>query len=133
MRICRESPIKAKAIRGVANTVSDSAKLATLISLIEISLHLDQEEENRFMDIINQDEIYKEVKMLQSVEEWGLEKGMEKGLEKGLEKGMEKGKIKGREETALNLLKMGMLTNEQIAQATNLPLKQIKTLAKNMK
>lgn len=129
MRICRESPIKAKAIRGVANTVSDSAKLATLISLIEISLHLDKEEENRFMDIINQDEIYKEVKMLQSVEEWGMEKGMEKGLEKGLEKG----KIKGREETALNLLKMGMLTNEQIAQATNLPLKQIKTLAKNMK
>jgi predicted transposase/invertase (TIGR01784 family) len=58
---------------------------------------------------------------------------MEKGMEKGLKQGLETGKIKGKEETALNLLKMGMLTHEQIVQATNLPLKQIKALAKTMK
>jgi hypothetical protein len=36
---------------------------------------------------------------------------------------------KGREETTINLLKMGMLTNEQIAQATNLPVFTIEALA----
>jgi hypothetical protein len=117
--------IKAKAIRGVAKTVRDSARQATLISLIDISLPLNEIEAQRFDEIIQKDPTYQEVKMLQSIEEWGIEKGMEKGIEKGMEKGMEK----GREETAINLLKMGMLTYEQIAQATNLPVPTVEALA----
>ncbi len=35
----------------------------------------------------------------------------------------------GREETARNLLGMGLLTPEQIAQATGLPLEEVKSLA----
>ncbi|MBF0290502.1 MAG: hypothetical protein HQM14_22055 [SAR324 cluster bacterium] len=50
-----------------------------------------------------------------------------------MEEGLEKGREEGREDTALNLLKMRMLTHQQIAQATNLPIEKIKDLARQLK
>ena len=41
----------------------------------------------------------------------------------------EKGEKKGRKETAQNLLAMGLLSREQIAQATDLPLVEVEKLA----
>lgn len=90
--------IKAKAMQGIATTVQGSDKQAVLLSLIEMSLLLDKKEQNEFKEIINTDVNYEETKMLQSVEELGIEIGMERGLERGLEKGLEKGREEGREE-----------------------------------
>ncbi len=109
--------IMAKAIKGIAQQVESSSKKAVLVSLVEISMNLSKDEEKRFKETIEKNDQFKEVKMLQSVEEWGMEKGMEKGLEKG------------REATAINLLKMGVLSMEQIAAATDLLLEKIESLA----
>lgn len=48
----------------------------------------------------------------------------QEGIEKGIEKGIEQGKL----EMARNLLLLGLLNDEQIAQASGLPLKQIQAL-----
>ena len=75
--------------------------------------------------------------------EWlarGMEKGMKKGLQKGRQEGRQEGEEiglqKGRQEglqegqrlTALNLLKLGVLTNEQIAQSTGLSVAEVEKL-----
>ena len=70
--------------------------------------------------------------------EQGFEKGIEKGIVQGFEKGIEKGIEQGREEeraaayqerlnTARNLKQLGV-SNEQIAQASGLPLSVIADL-----
>jgi len=65
---------------------------------------------------------------LQEGLEQGLEKGLEQGLEQGLEKGLEKGRQEKAEQTALNLLKIGVLTKEQIAEVTGLSLDRVESL-----
>ncbi|MCK5524758.1 MAG: hypothetical protein KAI83_16660, partial [Thiomargarita sp.] len=52
----------------------------------------------------------------------------EEGLKEGEEKGLNKGEQKAREESARNLWSIGVLTEEQIAQATGLSLKKVKSL-----
>ena len=60
------------------------------------------------------------------------QKGKEKGKEEGIAEGMERGKAEGKHEanteTAQRLLAMG-LSAEQVAKATQLPLKIIKNLS----
>jgi len=58
----------------------------------------------------------------------GLEQGLEKGLEQGLQEGLEKGRQQKAEQTALNLLKIGVLTKEQIAEVTGLSLDRVESL-----
>lgn len=53
------------------------------------------------------------------------EKGMEKGMKEGLQKGMQQGIQQNAIQTAINLLKMKLGTNEQIAQGTGLPLEKV--------
>ena len=121
----KERPaIKAKAMKGITK-VPAGKKQATLLSLIQESIKLDSEEEKQFRELVRDNPIYKEVKMLQSIEEVGFEKGVEIGVEKGVEKGVES--------TAKNLLKSGLLTNRQIADVTRLKLKRINELAKTLK
>lgn len=96
--------IKAKAIQGVAKTAHNSVKQAVLMSLIETSIHLDNDEEKEFKEIITKNINYKEAKMLQSVEELGIEIGMEKGIEEGMEKGREEGRKEGMEKEAKSLV-----------------------------
>lgn len=59
----------------------------------------------------------------------GIEKGIKKGIEKGIKKGIEKGVEKGRSEVAINMLRTGILTTEQIAQVTGLSAEEIRKLA----
>ena len=54
-----------------------------------------------------------------------IRESMEKGMEKGVEKGMEKGVVK----TALKMIQKG-LSDEQIAEYTELSKKRIKELRK---
>ena len=58
----------------------------------------------------------------------GKEKGKEEGIAEGMEKGRAEGKHKANTETAQRLLAMG-LSAEQVAKATQLPLKIIKNLS----
>jgi predicted transposase YdaD len=56
-----------------------------------------------------------------------LAEGMAQGLSKGIVQGMEKGI-----EATENLLRMNVLSVEQIAQATNIPLEQVREMARNI-
>ena len=58
----------------------------------------------------------------------GKEKGKEEGIAEGMEKGRAEGKHEANTETAQRLLAMG-LSAEQVAKATQLPLKIIKNLS----
>ena len=64
--------------------------------------------------------------------EKGMKQGIAEGLEMGMKQGMEKGKAEGKHEanteTAQRLLAMG-LSAEEVAKATQLPLKSIKKLS----
>jgi len=59
----------------------------------------------------------KEAKMLQSIEEVGMEEGIDIGIREGLKE--------ARRESARNLLLLNLLTEEQIAQVTNLSLEEV--------
>ena len=65
----------------------------------------------------------------------GRAKGLEEGRAKGLAEGQKEGRKEGRTEQALDsakkLLKIGLLSYEQIAESTNLSIKQIEELAAN--
>ena len=61
----------------------------------------------------------------------GLAEGKRKGLAEGRSEGLAQGKQEKAIETARNLLKLGLGTAEQIAQAVCLPVEQIKDLACN--
>ena len=65
--------------------------------------------------------------------EEGLQKGLEQGLERGLEQGLQKGRDEAIRDNARNLLLLGILTDEQIAQATGLSLEEILALKKETK
>jgi len=54
--------------------------------------------------------------------------GREDGMEEGWKEGRKEGLEKGREESARNLLSIGVLTDEQIAQVTGLTLEKLKLL-----
>ena len=58
--------------------------------------------------------------MLQSIEEVGMEEGIDIGMEEGMEE--------GRKETARNLLLLNALTEEQIAQAANLSIEEVRRM-----
>ncbi len=77
----KERPaIKAKAVQGIAK-MPPGPKQATLLALVEESIRLNHEEETLYKKLIQND--YKEVRMLQSVEELYMEKGVGIGMEKG--------------------------------------------------
>jgi predicted transposase/invertase (TIGR01784 family) len=58
----------------------------------------------------------------------GIEKGTKLGIEKGTKLGIEKGTKLGIEKTARNLLKLGVLSNEQIAEVTGLAIEDVSKL-----
>ncbi|KPA13215.1 hypothetical protein MHK_006599 [Candidatus Magnetomorum sp. HK-1] len=102
--------IKAKAINGIIKTASNDKQKAILSSLIDTSLPLTKEEHRQYLKLIEKDAQYKEVKMFDTVEEYFHEKGREKGLEEGLQE--------GRYDIISKFIRSGMLSVEQIVQAT---------------
>lgn len=59
----------------------------------------------------------------------GLKQGIEQGIAQGIEQGIEQGEHKARQENAINLIKMKVLTVEQISEAVGLSLEEVKVLA----
>jgi len=103
-----------------------------LYSLIQQSLELNPEEEDKFREIIGKNPMFQEAKMLQSIKDVGIEEGIDIGMEKGIDIGMEKGRKEARKETARNLLLLNVLTEEQIAQAANLSIEEVMQLKQEM-
>ena len=60
----------------------------------------------------------------------GLKKGLKQGLKQGLQQGLQKGRSEKALETAENLIRMNVLTTEQIAQATNLSFEKVQEIQK---
>lgn len=60
----------------------------------------------------------------------GLKKGLKQGLKQGLQEGLQKGRSEKALETAENLIRMNVLTTEQIAQATNLSFEKVQEIQK---
>ncbi|MGE0086752.1 MAG: DUF2887 domain-containing protein [Desulfococcaceae bacterium] len=63
----------------------------------------------------------------------GKLEGKKEGKKEGKLEGKKEGKLEGRTETALNLLKMGLLTDEQIAKATKLRSAEVKKLRQKLR
>jgi len=144
--------IKAKALNGVAR-VPQGPKRAVLVSLIDQSLRLNQEEDKQFRELIQNNPVFKEAKMLQSVKEVGIEEGVEIGKEIGVEIGKEMGVEIGKEmgveigkeigvgigrkeameETALQLLRSKWLNKKQILEITRLDKEKLDELEKSLK
>jgi len=79
--------ILAHSLRLIAAKVKNRLKRATLLSLAERSIRLNDNEKKEFKEIISSDPQFQEVGMLQSVEEMYQEKWEEIGFEKGIEQG----------------------------------------------
>ncbi|CAK8721539.1 PD-(D/E)XK nuclease family transposase [Candidatus Electrothrix laxa] len=60
-----------------------------------------------------------------------IESAYDEGIEKGIERGIEKGIEKGRAEVALNMLRTGLLTTDQIVQITGLSAEEISRFSEN--
>ena len=69
---------------------------------------------------------------LQAGREEGFEQGREEGLQAGREEGRAEGSIEKARETAEKLLRMKVLTLEQIAEGTGLSIEEIKELQKKI-
>lgn len=52
----------------------------------------------------------------------------QKGLQEGRQEGLQEGEQRGVTKTALNLIKLGVLSDEQIAEATGLTVADVKAL-----
>jgi predicted transposase/invertase (TIGR01784 family) len=89
--------------------------------LIDHSLPLAPGEEKKFLEIIQENPMFQEAKMLQSIEEVGMEKGLEKGREEGMEK------------AAVNLLRSQWLSKEQISEITGLDREKLEELEKKLR
>ena len=120
----KERPeIAARAKLGVIKLVQDRQKRATLLSLIDHSLDLNQSELEIFNNIISSEEKFRKVKMLQSIEELGYEKGHDQGIQQG----MKQGEDKTYRALARALKKKGMSAAE-IMEITGLVRKEIEEL-----
>jgi predicted transposase/invertase (TIGR01784 family) len=109
--------------------VEKGIKRSVLYSLIDHSLPLDPDEEKTYRRIIQENPMFQEAKMLQSIEEVGIEKGIEQGIEKGIEQGVEQEK----EATAKKLLLSQWLTKEQISEITGLDREKLEKLENKLK
>jgi len=58
----------------------------------------------------------------------GLQEGLQEGRQEGLQEGLQEGALKARCETARNLLSFGVLSDQQISDATGLKLEEIAKL-----
>ena len=97
--------------------MEEGPRRSALYSLIDHSLPLDPDEEKTFQDIIQENPMFQEAKMLQSIEEVGMEKGIEQE----------------KESTAKKLLLTQWLTKEQILEITGLDRKKLEELEKKLK
>jgi hypothetical protein len=112
-------------------------EIQQIFKLIEKDKITPQERAKMFdeygMDAVKQEKIQKILKKakeegLKAGKEEGLKAGKEEGLKAGKEAGLKEGEQKAKEDSVRNLWSIGILTEEQIAQATGLTLEKVKAL-----
>lgn len=80
--------------------------------------------EREFLQVVYAIEEEKQMPYINTAERLGLEQGREEGLKKGLEQG----RLETKRATARNLIKLGVLSDAQIAEATNLDMTEVAAL-----
>ncbi|WP_420828255.1 hypothetical protein [Ectothiorhodospira shaposhnikovii] len=85
---------------------------------------LSADEEAQRLAFVRERALRDEVSLLNEARREGEQKGRQEGRQEGEEIGLQK----GQRLTAINLLKLGVLTDEQIAQSTGLSLAEVKAL-----
>jgi hypothetical protein len=108
--------IKAKSINGMIKTVRNEKQKAVIYCLIDESLPLTQDEHDKFEQLLELNEKFKEVKMFDTVEEYMEAKYTKKGIEKG------------RTGLLNQIIKSGVMTIDQIVQATGEQYEYVKKL-----
>ncbi len=73
---------------------------------------MNKDEEKQYRELLNTDPMYKEAKMLESIEEVGIEKGIVIGREEGIEEGIEGGILIGKILMAQRILKQSEYSKE---------------------
>ena len=85
---------------------------------------LSADEEARRLAFVRERALHDEVSLLQEARE----EGERLGIQKGEQLGMQKGRLEAAQDTARNLLALGVLSDGQIAQATGLRVAQVEAL-----
>ncbi|SFM52036.1 conserved hypothetical protein (putative transposase or invertase) [Ectothiorhodospira mobilis] len=89
---------------------------------------LSADEEARRLAFVRERALRDEVSLLNEARREGEQEGLQKGLQEGRQEGLQKGRQENARSTALNLLKLGVLTDEQIAETTGLSVAEVKAL-----
>ncbi|MBK5964453.1 hypothetical protein CCR95_10245 [Thiocystis minor] len=97
---------------------------------------LSADEEARRLAFVRERALHDEVSLLKEAREegreegerLGMQKGEQLGMQKGEQLGMQKGRLAATQDTARNLIALGVLSDWQIAQATGLSVVQIEAL-----
>ncbi len=109
-------------VEEIAEKNSDVAEMLELERLFRMDPLLMRQylmDERAHLDYISNMEDYREE---------GLEEGRKKGLEEGLKEGREEGRRESLEDSARKLRSQGILSDEQIAEALDMPIEIVKTL-----
>ena len=85
--------------------------------------------EREFLQVVYAIEEEKHMPYINTAERLGLEQGRQEGLEKGLEQG----RLEAKRATARNLIKLGVLNDEQIAEATDMSVAEVTALRREPK
>ena len=111
MKYTRRQRVRLKAdfLRLILRAGIDPARQSLLVEFVETYMPLAAAEQTQFMQLVQVDETYREVKQVVTTYELagikkGREEGREEGMAKGMEKGIEKGMAKGKLEALLLLL-----------------------------
>lgn len=115
--------VYASAIRGLRSLERNIDKRLKYLEFVDIYTALDNNERRAFEQRYPQEEDTMS-SYFATVRAEGVQEGIEKGIEKGRMEGIEKGKL----EMAHNLLTQGLLSDEQIASVSGLPLPRIQAL-----
>ena len=103
-------------------------QIIQLFNIIDWMLQLPKGLEREFLQVVYAIEEEKQMPYINTAERLGLEQGRQEGLKKGLKKGLEQGRLETRRATARNLIKLNVLSDAQIAEATNLDVAEVAAL-----
>lgn len=120
----RRRDVKIALIRFLYERGYSREQVIQLFIMIDWMVQLPRSLEPGFVQAVYAIQEEKRMPYVNTIERLGIEKGEKLGIEKGRQEGQREAK----EETARNLIKLGVLTDEQIAQATGLTVPDVRAL-----
>jgi len=104
-------------------------QIIQLFNIIDWMLQLPKGLEREFAQAVYAIQEEKHMPYINTAECLGLEQGRQEGLEKGLEQG----RLETKRATARNLINLGVLNDEQIAEATDMSVAEVTALRREPK